>query len=269
MDKGTEYEMLVQDIYQTIANENDANTVNVQHNVKIAGKSGQEHHIDVYYEFFFMGETHRVIIECKNYSNRVPVGRIRDFQGLLADIGDVKGIFVSKNGFQKGAIAYAQHYDIVLKELRYPTAADWKGRMKTLIFNINCCSCNVIKREFDFDSAWIKNKYGEKGFNVQIDAYNTDVTIKKGNGETITNLYELENQLNRLSREDAHGLTQTFTFENAFLNIPECEPLKINAVKYEYDVLVSSEELIIDGETLAKAIMVDVLTGERRLFRHY
>ena len=169
MNKNTEYEMLVQEIYQEIADEDAPDTVTVQHNIKKVGKSGHEHQIDVYYEFCFMGEIHKVIIECKNYSNRVTVGKLRDFQGLLSDIGDVRGIFVSKSGFQKGAIDFAKHYNIVLKELRYPTAADWKGRVKTLIFSINCRHIEVRNREPVFDLKWLKENYSEKGLQIKVD----------------------------------------------------------------------------------------------------
>jgi len=60
MNKDVEYEILVQEIYQTLANENDSITIDVQHDIKLTGKSGQEHQIDVYYEFIWMNETHKV-----------------------------------------------------------------------------------------------------------------------------------------------------------------------------------------------------------------
>lgn len=267
MNKNTEYEVLVQEIYQTIANENDSSTVKVQHDIKIVGKSGQAHQVDVYYEFCFMGEIHKVVIECKNYSNRVSIGKIRDFQSLLSDIGDVKGICVSKNGFQKGAIDYAKHCNIVLKELRYPTATDWVGRMKILVFNINFCSCETTRIELLFDLEWLKAKYGESEHQIEVSGYGKDVKIIKESGEEITSFYELERQLNRLEGKAVSGLVQTFPFEEAFLCFPGSEPLKIREIKYEYNILVSSEQLVIDGESLTKAIMLDVLSGERQFYK--
>ena len=195
MNKNTEYEMLVQDMYQTIVNEDAPDTIKVQHNVKIEGKSGQKHQIDVYFQFSFAGETFKTIIECKNYSKPVSIGAISDFQGRLIDIGGAKGVFVSKNGFQKGAVDYAKQYDIVLKELRYPTVKDWKGRVKTLIFTISICSSHIVKREFEFDMAWIKEKFEDEGLEIKVATYNKDVIINSENGEEITNLYELESKL--------------------------------------------------------------------------
>lgn len=43
-----------------------------------------------------MGVTHRVAIECKNYSSEVSVGKVRDFFGVLHDISNVNGIFRPK-----------------------------------------------------------------------------------------------------------------------------------------------------------------------------
>ena len=98
-------------------------------------------------------------------------------------------------------------------------------------------------------------------------AYDEEVTIIKENGEVITNLYELRKQLGGHIDEPVSGLRHTFDFEESFLHIPGCEPLKIEAIKFEYDVLISTDEITIDGGTLAKAIMIDVFTGERQLYR--
>ena len=62
----TEYEKLTQEIYKAINIQEGIQNVDVQHNVKIEGKSGCKHQSDVYWEFMFMGETHKVAIECKN-----------------------------------------------------------------------------------------------------------------------------------------------------------------------------------------------------------
>lgn len=50
MNPNTEYEKFTQEIYQQLLNEDFGNikTVNVLHNVKLKGRSGQEHQIDVY-----------------------------------------------------------------------------------------------------------------------------------------------------------------------------------------------------------------------------
>lgn len=54
-NQNTEYEKLVQDIYQTL-HKSEFNTINVEHNRKVAGKSGCHHQIDVYWEFEMVGK---------------------------------------------------------------------------------------------------------------------------------------------------------------------------------------------------------------------
>jgi hypothetical protein len=86
MNPNTEYERFAQEIYQGLVDVDVVKTTNVQHNVKLVGKSGQPHQIDVYWEYEIAGIKHNVAIECKNYNSAVPVGKVRDFYGVLSDL---------------------------------------------------------------------------------------------------------------------------------------------------------------------------------------
>ncbi|MDQ3713282.1 MAG: hypothetical protein M3388_13830 [Acidobacteriota bacterium] len=48
---GFEYEILVQSIFQEIHNQESARNITVQRDVKLTGKSGITHQIDVFWEF--------------------------------------------------------------------------------------------------------------------------------------------------------------------------------------------------------------------------
>jgi len=50
------------------------------------------------------------VIECKNYSNRVPVDDIEEFNSKLQQVAgkNVKGIVISSNAFQESALKYAK-----------------------------------------------------------------------------------------------------------------------------------------------------------------
>lgn len=154
-NENTEYEKLAREIYQAISDAEGVKNINVQHNIKLPGKSGCNHQIDVYWEFEMMGIKHRVAIECKNYSSEVSVGKVRDFFGVLHDVGNTKGIFVTKVGYQSGAEKFANYYGIVLKELRFPTAKDWEGRVKNIVLTIHALSIDVKERNFDIDIDWL------------------------------------------------------------------------------------------------------------------
>ena len=73
MNQNTEYEKFTQEIYQQLLNTDFGNvkTVEVLHNVKLRGRSGQEHQIDVYWEYEIAGLRRKVAIECKNYKQLI------------------------------------------------------------------------------------------------------------------------------------------------------------------------------------------------------
>lgn len=73
MNQNTEYEKYTQEIYQQLLNTDFGNvkTVEVLHNVKLRGRSGQEHQIDVYWEYEIAGLRRKVAIECKNYKQLI------------------------------------------------------------------------------------------------------------------------------------------------------------------------------------------------------
>lgn len=118
MNQNSEYERFTQEIYQQLVNLDVVRTTKVRHDVKLEGRSGQKHQIDVYWEYVIAGNKHRVAIECKNYNTLVPIGKVRDFKGVLDDLNGVNGIMVTKVGYQEGAKKYAQEYGISLKELQ-------------------------------------------------------------------------------------------------------------------------------------------------------
>ena len=73
MNQNTAYERFTQEIYQQLVNLDVVRTTKVQHDVKLEGRSGQKHQIDVYWEYEIAGNKHRVAIECKNYNTLVPI----------------------------------------------------------------------------------------------------------------------------------------------------------------------------------------------------
>lgn len=86
MNPNIEYKKFTQEIYQELVNADVLKTTDVQHNVKLKGRSGQEHQIDVYWEYEIAGTKQKVAIECKNYNKTVGIGKVRDFCGVLYDL---------------------------------------------------------------------------------------------------------------------------------------------------------------------------------------
>lgn len=115
-NSGIDYEKIVQSIYQQILDESDGvETITVQHNVIMRGKSGSNHQIDVYWEFVKAGITYRTIVQAKEYKQKVTQGLLIQFAGVIQDLPiGTQGIFITTEGYQKGAIQFASHNGIKL-----------------------------------------------------------------------------------------------------------------------------------------------------------
>lgn len=119
---GKDLEIITQKIYQAIVDGDYQDTgfrnIQVQHNVVLPGKSGNTHQIDVYWEFEFAGLVYKTIIEVKDWNSPVPQTLLHSFKAVIDDIpGTVKGIFVSRSGFQSGAKVYADAHEIHLVQI--------------------------------------------------------------------------------------------------------------------------------------------------------
>lgn len=142
-NSATDFELFTRYIYQKLVNNDVLKPTLVLHNVKLKGKSGYEHQIDVYWEYEIASNKHRVAIECKNYNSLIPVGKVRDFKGVLDDFNNVNGIMVSSKGFQSGAKKYAREHGVSLKELRTPHKDEVIGEIIN-VFHIDIRHCYFL-----------------------------------------------------------------------------------------------------------------------------
>ncbi len=268
MNLNIEYELLTMEIYKTLLEEEGV-TVDVQHNVVIKGKAFS-HQIDVYWEYKIAGVTHKVAIECKNYNSNVSVAKVRDFYGVLADVGNTNGIMVSKKGFQKGGKKFAEHYGINLMELREPNDEDWKGRIKSIEFNIGFIEIDVKETSFNLDNEWVKKNIimpnTDEDFSFEIRGMTNQLWVFDENGEKITNLEKLQNSLPHKGKNESK-LKHIEEFEQGYLH-NDTGKIKINSIEYLYDVIARKPKtLTIDGAKSAKAILKDAHSGEIKFFK--
>ena len=270
MNQNIEYEKFTQEVYQELVAADVVKTTNVQHNVKLRGKSGQEHQIDVYWEYEIAGVIHRVAIECKNYKRKISIGAVRDFYGVLSDLNNVAGIMVTKIGYEEGAKEFATHYEISLKELRRPNQDE--GIIGTVEININ-----IAKRQclYSVDEHWAASKGVDiRKYKMFLDdislSYNnrwtksshipleaTSRRIVNENGKLITTLDALEKKL----PETPEHYSYAFPLDDAFIDT-RWGMLKINEVKYVYENERQTTIISIDARELIKAILKDAISGE-------
>jgi hypothetical protein len=135
-NEAIEYEKLTQFIYESILKTEGMRHIPVCHNLAFQGRSGVEHQIDVSWRFTLGTVDHTVIIECKNYSSAINLEKVRNFFAVLQDVGNCRGIMVTRKGFQSGAAAFANFYGIDLKLLKEPEPDDTIDRIRSLDLHI-------------------------------------------------------------------------------------------------------------------------------------
>lgn len=134
---GEEYEILVKNIYEEILKNEDIDNIKVEHDVKIEGKS-TTHQIDVYWEHRIGNSNFRMIIQAKDWKRPVPQKEVLALAEIVEDLPTgTKGVFISRSGYQEGAIKVAQAKGIDIYELRQPNDKDFKDKIMKAEIKIN------------------------------------------------------------------------------------------------------------------------------------
>lgn len=271
MNPNTEFERFTQRVYQKLVGNNALRQSTVRRNVKLKGKSGCEHQIDVYWEYDLEGTIHRVAIECKNYANSVSIGKIRDFLSVLQDIGDVSGIMVTSKGYQKGAKKFADYYGISLKKLRRP---DWYESIGTIT---TTTQVDPVHRLYLIDEEWAAehNFSVDKYRNIYANLYlekadywrsathlpieTVDHIIRDSKGNPISSLDNLGLVL--LERQEP-GTVILFCFKDGWVESRHWGPVKIREVKFEYESKVQETTLNLVADDFVEAILEDAFGGK-------
>ena len=108
------------------------NAVTIETNKWLEGASGVDHELDLYLHFSLRDRIFHVAAECKNHVHIIGKRDIAVFESVLRDLNMGRkeeemlfGIFISRNGFQSGAVDYARYSGILLLEIREPDMYEW------------------------------------------------------------------------------------------------------------------------------------------------
>ena len=270
-NKNTEYEQFTRKVFVGLSSQKRVKTIKLQHNVKLLGNSGTRHQIDVYWEYEKDGQLHKVAIECKNYTNKVSIGKVRDFYGVLADIEGLQGIMITKAGYQSGAKKYALSKGIHLKELREPIGEEsLAGRIIT-DFHVSMRRCLYL-----VDEDWAK----QHGFDIKpylrwldmmsiehkslwVNASHIPIERKgdyiyNAKKEVITSHEDIEATIPGTMEEDS---SRTIPFEDAYIDSKYWGLVKIKEIKYDYTNETRRSIMDIDARDFIEAILKDVESG--------
>lgn len=271
MNDNIEYEKFAQEIYNEILKNLYVKNIEVMHNVKLIGKSGQKHQTDVYWEYQYDNTIFKIAIECKNYNHTVSIGKVRDFFGVLYDLEEVKGIMVTKKSYQEGAKKFGEHYGIDLMELRKPEEGEAIVAETTLTID-----SSVRHRLFQVDEDWAKaHDLNIQSYNKRLDWLCSSVCgkwinathiplttkedkIRNSEGKIIADIQKLEDGLPKNSKQDDGYV---YPFEDAYVKT-EWVDIKIKEVKFEYENHTEIKQFKIDAQNITKAILKNAINKE-------
>ena len=106
-ERGLKLEKLVAELFRSKG-------YNVKHNVKLTGRSGVKHQIDVYAEYRAPLHTSRIIVECKSYDRPVDKDIVMKLVHEVDDLGVDRGILVTTSYFTPDAVSTAEGYNVDL-----------------------------------------------------------------------------------------------------------------------------------------------------------
>ena len=273
MNKNTEYELFTQEVYKLLAHSSGLEASSVQHDVKLKGKSGQEHQVDVYWEYKKDGVVHRVAIECKNYNQKISIGKVRDFFGVLYDVGNIRGVMACKKGYQDGAKKFADYYGISLKELRTPRDGE------TVIGDLNILiQGNIKRRLYKIDEEWAANhnlnisEYKRRLDSVNFDSAKkwslsnhvpmqaVDDFIRDEKGNEMISIDELEK---RTPDKRANDNAIIYCLKDSYVETNQWGLVKINEIKFEKEDIDEHRTYVLDAGEFVKAIIKDAQNGRK------
>jgi hypothetical protein len=119
---GASYEQVTRAIFNQIVNTDfegeGVRSIDVKHNATLQGRLST-HQIDVYWKFEVGGVEYQTIVQARDWESKIKQGHILEFKGVLDDIpGQPRGIYVTRSGYQKGALTLAHACGIELFVLR-------------------------------------------------------------------------------------------------------------------------------------------------------
>lgn len=129
LKSGTPYERLAAIVFRRLI---ETTTV---HDLKLCGESTVEHQIDV-----LVGDgdvRQRILIECKDYKDKVDLKEVRSFFAVVDDIKPDAAFIVTTTGFTEPAATFATAKGITAAVLRPPRDDDdWAGLIRRIEIKI-------------------------------------------------------------------------------------------------------------------------------------
>lgn len=271
---GIPYETLAQKVLSEIVNQESVRNIEVQHNVILKGRT-TSHQIDVYWEFEVGGIKYTTIVQAKDWTSDVPQGEMLKFKAIIDDLpSQPRGIFITKKGYQSGAIDVAEANGIILYELREPNEEDWEGKIKTVYLTLHILSPRNTEFNVIPDLEWVaiekKNKgLGEQQFNIRFNGKSDEMMLLDWNNKPVCSFQEVIQSMypNPMNVMPPQKVIKTFEEPRFIKTDLDLFPLlKLNGMESIISVVESVEEIVIDADTIVGFILRNVLDGKEKIF---
>lgn len=250
MSDGKNYEIFVQKLQQALLSSEPLTkqkNIEIEHQKKIIDNSGIEREFDLYWEYELAGITYKTVIECKDYATKISIDRIDALVGKIRDIPDLKPVFATKTGYQKGAKIKAQKNKIDLLIVREQRDDDWEDEEgNPLMREVNIklyFESGVMITKFSpyIDRDWaLKNTEINLGDSLHISGMNNEIFIEDLKKKETYSLYDLAYRINSVSGDKYGELHYKESFEDAYFKNKDLR-LKMKSYEVTY---IRSEPLI-------------------------
>ncbi|MEY4744716.1 MAG: hypothetical protein RL272_661 [Candidatus Parcubacteria bacterium] len=242
------YEQLVQDVYQALLQQEAVKNIAVQRQVALVGRSGVSHVVDVYWEFELSGHRYRTCVECKALNRRVKKSEVLTLLGVVNDLTNCNGAFVTTVGYQRGAKEIGKHNGVRLLVCN-PV-------LQAIHTTINARIPNHTVSNPRFDENAVRVAMANKNlreFNLDWQAHG-DSMLVNANGQPVETLNDL---IRREVREEGHHVVSM-----AGRYWPsEIGPLPMVSVECDLRFAYLKQEMLTKFENAAKALLEDVLAN--------
>ena len=227
MSKGKDYEIFVKNLQQAILNSEEyakQKNIEIERNKKIIDNSGNEREFDLYWEYELAGIEYKTVIECKNYKSKIKIGEIDALMGKIKDIPDLKPVFATKTGYQKGAETKARHNNIDLLIVREQRDDDWQTkdglhRLREIYIQMTVYLCpRIIRFKPYIDMPWVEKNTDLKPENLsEISGPYNEIFIEDLVKNETFSLHDLQERLRSVSGDKYGVLSHKESFEDAYL----------------------------------------------------
>ena len=243
---GDNYELFVQAIFRAIL---DSEAKGTQKNIcvelkkKLKDNTGTIREFDIYWEYELCGFVYKTVIECKDYSSPVSIEKIDALVGKLKDLPGIRGIFATKNGYQRGAKTKAKQNNIELLVVREVNDDDFISPDGTpLIRKIHlvlqmCVPSQVLQFNPILDGKWISDNLGIDPRTIPLSQYitNNQVFIEDKDSDTEISLLDLSKEFIKPDGVQKNGIFDKHVeFKNAFIKYSDGTKYKIVGYNVKY-----------------------------------